>query len=170
MKRPTLITTHNSMTAYCRNKPIFFFKGLFLFLGFSLIFLSCKNGDGIGLELQDPSEAINTTRTDTFTLVTTTVREDSLRTENLSYNLLGDMNDPLFGKTSAMVFTEPRIAVEGTGFNYGPNPQVDSVVLSFRYTGPQNYYGNLNTTQTFKVYQLNQRITAGEDYFSNEQI
>jgi hypothetical protein len=172
MKPNTLITTPNSMTVYCRSKPVIFFKGLLAFIVLGLIFTSCKNDEKIGLELQDPAEGINTVSTDTFTLITTTVREDSLITGNLSFYHLGNMRDPLFGSTAAAVYTEPRIEKEGTGFSFPTSLKIDSVYLSIKYRDPEAYYGNLGTPQLIKVYQLNNRIYNNVDsqYFSNTVI
>lgn len=56
---------------------------------------------------------------------------DSLQVNNLSSNLLGVFNDPVFGKTTASIITQ--VAPSGYGPDFGTNPAVDSVVLSIPY-------------------------------------
>lgn len=56
---------------------------------------------------------------------------DSLKINNLSANLLGVFNDPIYGQTTASIITQ----MTPTQFspNFGTNPIIDSVVLTIPY-------------------------------------
>lgn len=56
---------------------------------------------------------------------------DSLQINNLSSNLLGVFNDPVYGQTIASIITQ--VAPSGYGPDFGVNPVVDSVVLTIPY-------------------------------------
>ena len=74
------------------------FNRAILAIIFALSLASCnKEPDLIGIDLLPDSDYLNLSFTDTSTIIAYTVREDSLRTDELSANLLGYMNDPVFG-------------------------------------------------------------------------
>lgn len=130
---------------------------------------SCKNDDesNLGLGVQPPSDNINTIVSDTFTVVMSTVREDSLRTDVLSTNPLGEYDDPIYGTSTASLFLDfrkPDVSVDtfGTG-------NIDSIVLTMRYSTNSSQYGDPGSSMTFKVYQLNDRMDD-DAYFSNSTI
>ena len=56
---------------------------------------------------------------------------DSLRINNLSANLLGVYNDPVYGQTKASIITQ----ITPTEFDpsFGDNPVIDSVILTIPY-------------------------------------
>ncbi len=56
---------------------------------------------------------------------------DSLQINNLSSNLLGVFNDPVYGQTTASIITQ--VSPSGFGPDFGENPVIDSVVLSIPY-------------------------------------
>lgn len=95
---------------------------------------------------------------DTLTVFTSTVREDSLRTDSLSHNLLGVINDPVFGESKASSFAQFRLPQVG---NVISSQTLDSVVLFLQFTSPTAYYGDLNTNFGFKVYELDQSMNSG---------
>src|SRR5690606_20255726 len=68
---------------------------------------------------------------------------DSLQINNLSSNLLGVFNDPVFGQTTASVITQ--LAPSGYGPDFGTNPAVDSVILSIPY------YSRTITDSTYTI-------------------
>ena len=65
----------------------------------SLAIAACGEPDAIGIEVQPQGDNINVFYTDTVTLDVTTIREDSLVTDEkvASLNLAGSYFDPVFG-------------------------------------------------------------------------
>lgn len=126
--------------------------------------ISCKKTpEDIGLPLLPGSDLLNAVFTDTASLITHTVRDDSVRADEASVQLLGKYFDPIFGITSASLYAE----LAPSKFNpvFGPNPRLDSAVLSLVYHN-KTYYGTLEQQQ-FKVYELMEDIDYDATYYSN---
>ena len=134
----------------------------------SVVEVSCKKKtpEDIGLPILPGDDVLNTFFTDTMTLVTHTVAEDSLPTKNLLPTLLGSMNDPVFGISKASVFTQ--ISLSATNPSFGANPVLDSAVLSLVYYKGE-YYGALSP-QKFTVYEVTQAIYSDSIYYSNRML
>ncbi len=98
---------------------------------------------------------------DDFTLITRTVREDSLKTDSLSYNLLGSINDPTFGVYKAETYFELALPQFG---NVISSKRFDSAVLFLQYTSTTANYGDLNSIQNLEVVELNESMTASKQY------
>jgi len=124
---------------------------------------ACKKDEGdLGLQVLPDEDLLHGTYVDTFSLITYTEREDSLRTDELSKNLLGSYVDPVFGKTTAGFYTQLRLSANNPTFDV-PNIVVDSVVLQLVYEG---YYGNIDA-QTFNVYEVLDTLYTDSAYYSN---
>jgi len=141
-------------------------------LGFAIFFLliaclfSCKEPDTIGLEVQPVNDQMNVLFSDSTTIVAYTVAEDSVRTDETIYNLLGSYKDPVFGTASASFFAQLRLAANG--FPYGTTPVgADSLILCLAYSG---YYGDIRVPQTVKVYEIDQDVYRDSAYYSNRKI
>ncbi|MGM9476810.1 DUF4270 domain-containing protein [Pedobacter sp. GSP4] len=122
------------------------------------LFASCKNPDGVGLDV-DPSTAI------TGTLVTSEVRsqtieEPAVSTLNLSRYPLGYMVDPVFGKTESSVAM--TVIPSSLSYDFGTSPVLDSAVLVLRIdTTANKFYGDTTSSQySIDVYQLTNKITT----------
>jgi hypothetical protein len=134
--------------------------GLFLVIAI----LSCqKEPYTVGIDILPPADTLGVYQTDTVTVVAYTVLQDSVRTDKSTYGLLGATADPVFGKTTANVYTQVRLSTEGVVF--GVNPVLDSLVLVFYYDG---YYGDTNTLQHVKVWELSQDLYYDSSYYSNQ--
>ncbi|HKC36608.1 MAG TPA: DUF4270 family protein, partial [Chitinophagaceae bacterium] len=72
----------------------------------TLLFASCNDPDIVGLDVQPAGDQINLTFTDTATLQTYSIREDSLRTDEVSQFLLGSYTDSVFGRTDASIYAQ----------------------------------------------------------------
>lgn len=103
--------------------------------------------------------------TDTFTILTTTIREDSLKTDSLSNNLIGVINDPFFGNYNARSFFQFNLPELGKVISSGT---LDSVVLFMQYTSTSAYYGDLNSEVNLNVYELNTALSASTAGYSNQ--
>lgn len=113
------------------------------------------------------AESIKPLITDTFTIVTSTVKEDSLRTDELSTIPLGSINnDPVFGSSSADYTGQFLLTTDN--FSFGAGAVLDSVVLTMAYNG--KYYGDLNSRQYLIIRELQEEIAYNSDYFSNSSF
>lgn len=130
------------------------------------LLMSCKKDNGeLGMDVLPDEDILNGTYVDTFSLITYTEAVDSLRTDELSRNMLGSYWDPVFGKTSAGFYTQVRLSANNPTFDV-PNIVIDSVVLSFVY---DDYYGNLDA-QTFNVYEILDTLYSDSAYYSNQTL
>lgn len=92
---------------------------------------------------------------DTFDVVAYSVKADSVTTTNrLPYYLLGKMNDPALGTTTANIITQFSVPLNGFTFD----GTIDSVVLQMRYAGLKGFYGSNLNDQTIKVYELTEDL------------
>lgn len=144
-----------------------------LFLGLIALAVSCKKKDpeNIGLDLLPGGDLLNATFTDTATLITHTVKDDSLLMYSSSVKtsplLLGTINDPIFGITKSSIFTQ--FSLSATNPAFGTNPVLDSAVLSLAYNSGQ-YYGNISTPQKFDVYEVSEMMSTTSTYYSNDSM
>lgn len=129
----------------------------------ALTILSCsKEPDLIGLDLIPSGDLIDHDIIDTSTVIAYTVREDSLRTDEvMSYNLLGSINDQRFGRTTASIYTNYRLPV--TKIKFGTNPVLDSAVLTIVYKG---IYGDSLYQHDIQVFELSDTLDFDTTYFS----
>lgn len=141
-----------------------FFLTNFLVSLFLLILVSsCKKKDSsVGIDTLDDNEILNGITVDTFDLITYTVEEDSLITDNGPNGLLGSYNDPKFGTFNASIYTQLRIGTVNPNFGNTSSIIMDSVVLALEYAG---FYGD-QSVQTFEVYELNEDLHIDSTYYS----
>lgn len=132
---------------------------------FFVVLMSCKKDGELYPDFNNENLSIHFT--DTLTIVTTLLKDDSIPTLAVSANLLGIYNDSIFGKASASFYTE--ITLSGANVNFGDNALIDSVVLSMKYGNTTSFYGNISTQQTVDVYRLTEKLTKSE-YYSNESL
>ncbi len=149
------------MSNYFRNATKIFFLSILV----TTVWVGCKKTNNVGLNILPQGDKFNLFQTDSFDLETFTVSEDSLRTDGLTLNAIGQLNDQVFGKTicSAIFQTLPK----NPNPALGASPKFDSVVLSLPYIGIYGYYGDTASAQTWNVYQLNQSLINTTSYFSN---
>ncbi|MFN4144229.1 MAG: DUF4270 family protein [Runella sp.] len=134
-------------------------------MGISTLFLvACEAPKEIGL----PPEVIAEVKLiDTFTVKTSTVLLDSVRTSNALQLLAGAYNDPIFGQVS----TQPYFELGGIlNLNADGNTKTyvyDSLTLNIAY----NYlYGD--TLQPFELHlhRLRDTIQSNKTYYNNSTI
>lgn len=127
----------------------------------SLLFLACKEDIGnIGLNVQPEDELLNTIFFDSTTLTAYSVLNDSMVTSNSTMSLLGDLHDPVFGKTQAAIYTQFHLSANNIVFNN--NPYADSLILNLVYGG---YYGDTTQTIRIRVYELSEDLKRDEVYY-----
>jgi len=112
-----------------------------------------------------PDNKLGIIVTDTLTLITETVYEDSLRTDELAVNIIGKMDDPVFGKSYAAANFQLRL--QTNSIDLGRGVQLDSAVLMLRYAGS---YGDTKKPLTFIVRELDESMVKDSSYFSNKNF
>ena len=137
----------------------------FSIIVFSILY-GCKDPENVGLNVLPESDLTGLGFTDTVSLATAVWKEDSIPVRSdYSAHLLGNIDDNVFGKSKAGLYTQ--LVVTNTSPNFGNNPGCDSVVLSFVLSG---YYGDTaNTTHLFSAYRLNEDINKDSTRYSNDQ-
>jgi Domain of unknown function (DUF4270) len=123
------------------------------------LFASCKNPDGVGLDV-DPNATI------TGTLVVSPVKsqlvkEDAANTYGLNRYPLGYMTDPVFGKTEAALAMTVYPIIDT---DFGTSPVLDSAVLVLKLDTTSTltkFYGDTtNSKYSIDVYQLANKVTT----------
>ncbi|HEX5002975.1 MAG TPA: DUF4270 domain-containing protein [Bacteroidia bacterium] len=130
---------------------------------------SCSDPSTIGVDLVPEATLGNTLFTDTITIETNVVREDSLKTDEAVavFNLAGSYTDPVFGLSRAGFYAQVRLPNNNANFSFGTSPVLDSVVLSLAYA---DYYGDTITQQQFEVYRLDESMYKDSSYYSVDEI
>lgn len=127
----------------------------------ALLVCSCKKDiDSIGLNLQD--EDILNAEFVTAPLMAHSTLEDSINTKNLLNNVVGTINDPVFGQTAAGFCTQ--FDVSGSNSFFPKQAVLDSVVLTLQYSG---YFGDTMSPLKFHAYELTEPLSASQ-YYSND--
>ena len=133
------------------------------FLLVIIIFNSCTDQNNLGLEVQPESDIITFNVTENFTWQEGfTISEDSLPSDETLSLLLGQINDPIFGENNAEFITQ--ILLSANNNIIGENPEVDSVILSYSYSG---YYGELEDFSSVNVQEIDFDIFKDSVYYSN---
>ena len=139
-------------------------KSFFLTLFCSLYFFSCTDPNIIGLDFQSPSDQIIISESDSllsFDIITES--EDSIRSDEATSLILGEVNDPIFGYNVGTFITQ--LLLEENNIDLGEDIMItDSVVLSYSYSG---YYGDLQDFNSIDVVQLQEDINKDSIYYSN---
>lgn len=89
----------------------------------------------------------------------------SIETDGVAIGTVGNMNDPVFGKTYASVYTQFTLASNNVFF--GGNAAIDSIVLAIKYAGT---YGKFNQGFDINVYEVDQTMDAAATYYSNQSL
>lgn len=150
----------------------FFFNPtrLFFLLGFVIFLSSCEDEpDLIGLGLQPQNDRLGLAYSDTTSIVAYSMIEDSLRS-NFSPSLLGTYNDPVFGNTSASIFTQARLSDNNVTF--GSNPTFDSLVMFLPYTGSYMYNSIYEKPYplNIKIYEVDQKMSSDSIYYGDKLL
>lgn len=144
---------------------------MLLLFGSILFNISCKKeGDKntVGSDVIGNRSGFDI-RVDTFDVIAYSVKADSVTTTNrLPYYLLGKLNDPILGTTTANIITQFVVPLNGFSFD----GTIDSVVLQMRYAGLKGIYGPNLTDQTIKVHELTEDLPVNtsandKEFYSN---
>jgi hypothetical protein len=128
-----------------------------------LIAVSCTDPNTIGLEVQPTSDNIIISDTSSINWQTSATESvDSLRTDEALSLILGELDDSDFGNNRSSFYSQILLTDNNT--DLGTNPTVDSVVLSYTYSG---YYGDeLADFTSIDVLVLQDDIYKDSVYYS----
>ncbi|HEB62349.1 MAG TPA: DUF4270 family protein, partial [Bacteroidetes bacterium] len=143
---------------------------------FLVVITSCNDSNPLGAEIIDPDRP-DVVFTDTLTLLSTTVREDSVKTYDnlslLSTYFCGNFNDPVFGNSVAEINTQLRLsgALPDTLFSQINNGEatLDSVVFVLEYDTAR-FYGDLDVEQDLEIRLLSEDMDNNATYYSNDNF
>lgn len=145
-----------------------YLAALFLIL---VIVAGCKKKeDGIGANILPEDVLLGLSQIDTISISSYTMLDDSIRADIEPTVMLGQYNDPKFGKVRAGFFTQLRLSTNEPAF-LPPNSnnviEIDSVVLALIYADEQYGY---NFPQEYEVYEINERLYLDSVYYTNREI
>jgi len=136
-----------------------------------ILLASCKKDTNAGIGVQPSTDLLNVKASDTTTLVSWTLKEDSLPTSQaLSQYVFGSYWDPIFGKCNASIFTQFTYPTNDVNLDFasGGNELLlscDSIVLSLGYG--TTYYGDTSQAHTIRVYQMSSTMALNIPYNSD---
>lgn len=127
----------------------------------------CKKKDNLlGGKAIDQNDLLNSGGVDTFSLITYTIAEDAVYTKDPRYGLLGILNDSEFGTVDVGFYTQARLSGLNPNFGDVAGITVDSFILAMEYVGGYGYLGS----QTFEVYELDQRLYSDSAYRADQDL
>lgn len=139
---------------------------LILILSGIILFTACKKeNNNVGIDIQPPNDQLGVLSTDTLSIYAYSRRVDSVKTDETSTSLLGSIFDPIFGVSTANIFTQFRLSQ--TAISFGENPVVDSLMLTLDYKGA---YGDSNAVLTVEIYEMTESIYLDSAYYSNNAV
>ena len=137
------------------------------FLLFASFLYSCKDQDGIGLDIQPVNDKFIPLFNNTEQVTSYSIAETHLRTDETVYNLLGSYFDPLFGKTDCSFFTQVLLSADAPDFT---GAVLDSSVLSITYNSHYSDPAQISSLQHLKVFELTTSVNKDLEYYSNSNI
>lgn len=144
-----------------------FLKSILALLMVGILFSSCKKEPSqIGLDIVG-GNPLNVLFSDTTSVSIYSILRDSLRTDELSYNILGYVVDPIFGTTKSSLYTQYNLSL--SSFSFGDDAILDSIVLSIQYQ-MTSVYGDSTAALSFKVYELDELLHFDSAYYSTRTV
>lgn len=128
---------------------------IIFFLGLNAILSSCSDPSTIGSELLS-GEDLNISLIDTVSLTAWTEEIDSIISVNASTNMLGVLDDPIFGQSTSTVFLNCSFGISVPDFT---SATLDSIVLAMP-NDVNGLYGDTLTNHKVQVFQLSQSIQS----------
>ncbi len=138
---------------------------LIIFGGLIVLTASCRKSNFIGEELLPDEDFLNSTRVDTFKIVTYTEHDDSIVTSQNVFYALGSISSETYGNSSGNIYAQVLLPTNNLFF--GDAPGIDSVVLTLDYAG---YYGDAEAKQNISVYRMTEKLEAGRLYYSDAKF
>ncbi|MGA1665692.1 MAG: DUF4270 family protein [Bacteroidia bacterium] len=128
---------------------------------------SCNQEGTLGLDLL-PDKDLYPTLTDSITLVGSTVPEDSLQSQLPGSFLLGELNNPAFGKARASFAFQILPGSENIRLgDLDSTLTLDSLVFSMSLAG---YQGDTNTSLKLRVHRLAGTVSPNQTYYTRDPV
>lgn len=136
---------------------------------------SCSKSDSpVGIDVLPNSDQLYGAYAELIPRVTYTRAEDSLLTSNITNsNLLGSVNDPVFGRLDASVYINFEYSSGGLGGSgLGTNPVLDSTVLMLQYNTAASipFLGDTNQQLALDVFPLTEKLIRDSAYYSGRKV
>jgi len=125
---------------------------------------SCEEGaTKIGSGLLPGSDFVMINSTDTLSVWSYTMYDDSVRTDNPSVSYMGQMYDPYFGTTTSEFVSQIRL-----GGEWDDKPfTIDSIRLYLTFLGVK---GGSDAKYTLTLSEISEQIYTDSAYYSNRQV
>ena len=144
-------------------------KSLLIFFIGALTIVSCTKEEGnIVLEGQGNQNQLGLFINDTTSFTARTVDEDSLPGNGIRYALIGHVNDPIFGKSTASLYANVVLIEPNSNFPVGE--EADSAILFIPSVDGLNTYGDRTTPQLLKIDKLVTAISSANVYYQNDKL
>jgi len=149
------------------NNKIFSF---ILATAISFFAIGCREDANLGTDFLPEGDALNLTITDTLTVKTSTVLDDSLETNNPNMFLLGVYNDPVFGRTKAEFATQFILDASSSYSLTNLTGTAASLIINIPIdtTYDNAFYGNEDIAIQINVRRLKTNLESDEIYYSCE--
>jgi hypothetical protein len=120
----------------------------------------------MGLDLLPKDDFFTAHDTTGYQFVATTINQESVRSDDPDFGLLGTIKDIRFGTSKADFLAQFVPTVTDTSFESNPDFLLDSLVLNLSYSY-KNWYGDEQAKHHIKVYQLTENMSTDVAYQSN---
>jgi len=158
-------TSHHICRSDSVTNQLYKIINLTLFTLAALFFVSCEeNPTTIGTSMLPSSDYVVTKSTDTLSVRSYTVYEDSIRTENPTLSHVGTLYDEYFGTTTTGFVTQIRL---GGAWN-GVAVTVDSVKLFLKLLSVKGKPENV--LPTLKLLEISEQIYIDKPYYSSGEV
>ncbi len=134
-------------------------------LAFAFFLTNCTSPDPFGKELFD-GDASNFEFFDTLTVEMTVIKEDSVNTSSPTTYFMGKLDDPIFGRSDAILSTLFRPTKLEYSIQKGST--VDSIFMIVAYDAAR-CYGDTSVAQTVEVWQMAYAMNPDSSHFSTDK-
>ena len=139
---------------------------IWIFFVLAIFTVSCNKNEEIGSNIQPSENLLDVVYQNSIPITAHTITEDSVRTDETILNMIGSYFDPIFGYTTAGMYTQFRLTT--TAVDFGTNPACDSIVLSLAYN--RGFYGDTTSHMTLNVYEIADDFDIDNNYYSNQRL
>jgi hypothetical protein len=148
------------------------FKKIAIFPTLVILLASChKNTSPVGVNILPNSDQLGAAYAEVSASSSFSMFDDSVYTKDISNsNMLGSINDPVFGRSDASIYSSfepPGSIVQGA---LGVNPVLDSLVLTLVYATGVASMGDTTQPLSLDVFPLTERIYRDSSYYSGRNI
>jgi hypothetical protein len=133
-----------------------------------LFLAACNDPNDAGKDVLNPDDIVSVHYVDTFDLEMTTIRLDSVNTNELSRCLFGNYLDDAMGWIYAETYLQPK--PNGSNLKFGSNPDkltLDSIVLSLDLLG---FYGRYNDPIPLEIFEITENFPSDKVFSSQDRL